>query len=352
MSKKLKVFHGLVNYGTQAGILSQELRNQGVCAFSLCYNDSYKRKIDKELLHGGNLFQKIIKHTYNLFFKFSCFCKYNTFHFYFGTSLFPFGIDLKLYRFFGKKVIMEYLGWDVQLYQFSIDKYEITNASFYKNHSLEIQKLHDIKKKKRLAFEKKHVDIQLVCAPYLSEFVVGSTVLPLAIDLKAYTFVQREIPTSEIVIMHAPTSEGNKGTKYILESIKRLTEKGYVIKMIMVNNVSHDELKNLYSECDIFIDQIIAGWYGTASIEAMATGCPTVCFLRESYFTHITYGNEIPIINAQPNTLLQVLEELIENKNKFPEISLKSRKFVEDIHDSKKVTAKLLNLYGTLWSEK
>jgi hypothetical protein len=31
------------------------------------------------------------------------------------------------------------------------------------------------------------------------------------------------------------------------------------------------------------IDQIMAGWYGTASIEAMAIGRPVICFIRESY---------------------------------------------------------------------
>jgi len=64
--------------------------------------------------------------------------------------------------------------------------------------------------------------------------------------------------------------------------------------MLLVENISHSELKEKYKECDIFVDQIVGGWYGTASIEAMAIGRPTVCFLRESYFEYIDFGPSIP----------------------------------------------------------
>ena len=60
--KKLKVFHGLVNYGMQAGVFANELRNKGIDALSVSNSDSFKRLIDVELPHGGSFFIKIIKH--------------------------------------------------------------------------------------------------------------------------------------------------------------------------------------------------------------------------------------------------------------------------------------------------
>ena len=100
---------------------------------------------------------------------------------------------------------------------------------------------------------------------------------------------------------------------------------------------------------DIFIDQILAGWYGTAAIEAMSLGRPTICFLRESYLKHINYGNQIPIINAQPSSFYKVLKETIDNKDMLQQIGLKSRKFVEEIHDVKKVTKNLILKYNSLY---
>jgi glycosyltransferase involved in cell wall biosynthesis len=153
--------------------------------------------------------------------------------------------------------------------------------------------------------------------------------------------------------MHAPTNRGNKGSKYILDAIDKLIEEKYPIKKLLIENVTHNELKKCYKECDIFVDQILSGWYGTASIEAMAIGRPTVCFIRESYFQYINYGTEIPIINAQPSNIYEVLKTLIENKEQFTEIGERSRKFVEKYHDVKSVTKRLIDIYkNEIWNKK
>ena len=149
--------------------------------------------------------------------------------------------------------------------------------------------------------------------------------------------------------MHAPTSRDNKGTSYIIQGLEKLVEEGYNIKLNLVENVSHEELIEQYIECDIFVDQILAGWYGTAAIEAMALGRPAICFLRKSYMKHIDYGDKIPIINAQPSSFYTVLKELIDNKYRLQQIGLKSRKFVEEVHDIKKVTKRLISKYNSLY---
>jgi glycosyltransferase involved in cell wall biosynthesis len=350
MVKKLKVFHGLVNYGTQAGLFAKELRNQGIQAISVTYPDKFKRQTDIELLFGGNMPQKIFKHSWNWIRRFYWFFKYNTFHFYYGTTLFPRQLDLPLFKLLGKKVIMEYLGYDVQLYQKSIEKYELTNVKFYYSHEESIKA--DKKKIKRLKWETKYLDKQLVCAPYISEFVPKSEVLPLAIDLTEYEFKSRAVPADGFIILHAPTHRGNKGTEYILSAISELKESGYNIKLNLIENISHKELKTKYLEADIFIDQIVGGWYGTAAIEAMALGIPTVCFIRASYFEYINYGNEIPIVNADPRTLTNVLKNLIDNKELLSKIGARSSEFVKKYHSIEIITERLIKIYEGLHSIK
>ncbi len=350
MVKKLKVFHGLVNYGTQAGLFAKELRKQEIQAISVTYLDKFKRQTNIELLFGGNILQKIYKYSWNLIRRFYWFFKFNTFHFYFGTTLFPRQLDLPLYKLFGKKVIMEYLGYDVQLYQKSSEKYELTNVKSYYSHEESIKL--DKKKIKRLKWETKYLDKQLVCAPYISEFVPKSEVLPLAIDLTEYEFKSRAVPCDGLVILHAPTHRGNKGTEFILRSISELKKSGYNIKLDLIENISHKELKTKYLEADIFIDQIVGGWYGTAAIEAMALGIPTVCFIRTSYFEYINYGNEIPIVNADPRNLTNVLKNLIDNKELLPKIGKLSREFVNKYHNLEIITERLIKIYKELHSVK
>src|ERR1035437_6340576 len=343
--KQLKVFHGLENYGTQAGFLAKGLREQGVKAISVVNPDKFNRFADVVLLHGGNIFQKVFKHSYNWLRKIYWFFKYNTFHFYYGNTLFPWQIDLPFYRFFGKKIIFHYLGNDVQGYKKSVDKYKWTNVKAYINKDDSL--LHDLKIEKRFAFESKYTDLQFVCAPCYSEFVPNSLVIPLAIDLNEYGF--SELPMHDIlVIMHAPTHRGNKGTDFIIEAIEKLISEGEPICFNLVENVTHDRLKEDYKKADIFIDQIMGGWYGTASIEAMALGRPVICSIRKSYFEYIDYGPEIPMIHADPDFIYDSIKYLIKNRSKLPEIGKASRRFIEKVHDVRKVTTALIKYYQNL----
>jgi glycosyltransferase involved in cell wall biosynthesis len=282
-------------------------------------------------------------------FRFFCFFKFNTFHFYYGTSLFPLRMDLPLYKLFGKKVIMEYLGTDCQLYEYSVKKYKWNNSSGQFINE-ELGKLHDKKITKRYLFEKKFIDQSFVCSPNFSEFVENSLVLPLAIDLTKYNYLP--IKEKEFIhILHAPTDKGFKGTSYIVDAVNRLIKEGHKIKLVLVENLSHDKLQEKYAECDIFIDQILAGWYGTASIEAMTAGRPVICFIRNSYFEYCNLNfKEVPIISANPDDIYEVLKNTIQlDRKTLNQIGQDSRKFVENYHDSKKVTKFLIEQYNEVW---
>jgi glycosyltransferase involved in cell wall biosynthesis len=259
----------------------------------------------------------------------------------------PRQLDLPLYRLFGKKVVMEYLGNDIQGYELSIRKYRWTNMS----HILSPAegKKYDEKIRTRVKNEIKYIDRTLVCAPVYAEFAPHAEVLSLAIDIEAIPFSPMPAFNGTFKIMHAPTSRGFKGTKYIVEAVDQLRAEGLSIEFDLVEGVPHDELLNRYRACHIFIDQILGGWYGTASIEAMAIGRPVVVSIREDYFQHIDFGNQIPAIHADPDCIVQVLRELLNRSyGDLTKRGVESRKFVEEFHSVKKVTDKLVSIYESL----
>lgn len=343
--RELRVFHGLVNYGTQAGLFAKELRNQGIEAISVITSDRYKRKIDIVLLHGTSMFERGYKHGWNWIRRFYWFFKYNTFHFYYGTSLFPLQLDLPLYRVFGKKLIFHYLGKDVKLYKYSVEKYAISNMA-YSSGSKEVALKNDEKKLKRLKYETKFADMQIVCSPVYSEFVPNAVLIPLAIDLIEYPYTEMKLD-DEIAVMHAPTSRDNKGTSFIQTAISKLISEGFKIRFILCENMPHLELKTKYMECNIFIDQVLGG-YGTAAIEAMAMGRPTISYLRHEHFNENTVPGGIPIIVAHKDNIYEVLKETIINREKLPNIGKESRRFVERNHDVRVLTNRLITYYQNL----
>lgn len=242
---------------------------------------------------------------------------------------------------------MEYLGSDVQKYGVSVGKYKWTNVRY--KQTPEEGVVTDRMIDKRLARERKYVDKLLVCAPCYSEFVTDSELLPLAIDMEQYDFTPLPEFDGSFRLMHAPTHRGNKGTSYILDAVERLKDEGYAIELDLVEGVSHEELKSRYRKCHIFIDQIVGGWYGTASIEALAIGRPTVVSIRDSYLEHFPVGPELPFFNADPDSIYEVLKSVLGlTPMQLQESAQQGREFVESVHDASVVVRKLVSIYEDL----
>jgi glycosyltransferase involved in cell wall biosynthesis len=348
MPKKLKVFYGLVNYGTQAGLLASGLREHGVDSISVVNFDPFKRQADIELKPVSKWWQKLYIYLYNYVIKIYCFFKYNTFHFYFGKTLLPNQLDLPFYRLFNKKVVIEYLGNDIRHYESLVRRYNLPeDHDYYKN-----MKEHDLKVRKRVHSENKYIDYLVSCLPTHVDFareydIEVKEVLPLALEIESIVYkpLEKKKQGETITILHAPTNRIFKGTMYIEQAIDQLKEEGYDIEFRLVENVTHEELFKEYELCDIFIDQISVGWYGTAALEAMAVGRPTCAFIDERYYQYIDYAKDIPVVNVTRDNITEQLRFLIVNQNELSNLGRKSRQFVEKYHDVKHVAQKLKTIY-------
>ena len=80
-----------------------------------------------------------------------------------------------------------------------------------------------------------------------------------------------------IRIAHAPTHFGAKGTSFVLAAIAELRAAGVAFEFDLIQGVSHDEAIARIAQCDLFIDQLLAGWYGGAAVEAMMLGKARHC---------------------------------------------------------------------------
>lgn len=333
----MKVFHGLVNYGTQAGILAQGLRDEGIDAISVVLDDSYfQRQIDINVNRDINHKNPIVRRLKRLLFLLSLFRKYNIFHFYFGRTLLPYNIDAPFYKLFRKKVVMEYLGNDVSLWLGN-------NGVDGQGRPVNRIKILKMIKKQAMQF-----DCQLVCAPCYYPCVDHSIILPLALDLSSFDYHPLDLrPGKILTIMHCPTNRRQKKSDYIEAALNRLEEEGYQFNYKCITNVSHDELKKEYITSDVVIDQLTS-WFGTVSIEAMALGRPVVAGYRSHMCHYDERYENLPIINADIYNVYQVLKDILDDKYDLEDISRRSREFVMNTHDLKNVTKQLISIYEAL----
>ena len=321
-----KVFIGNQFYGTQNYYLAKALRFVGVEAESVAFEeDPYCRPVDR-LITINNRYRR-------LRMKYALMKEYDVFIFVYGQSFFPWNLDVLILKLLRKKVFFHYLGYDIQLVKKSRKLYTWTNVDFYKNKRNHFSD--DLRKILKLYLHRVVSNSTFVCNPSLLDFSPFSQVLPLAIDINEYVGKSRIIKNkkNEFNIYHAPTSLGNKGTVYIENALEQLKLKGYKFNYVRLENVSTDNFKKVMQDCDLFIDQLLIGWYGMASVQSMALGVPTVCFYRE-HFDFSCYGgaSEIPIINANPDTIQIVLESVLKNRFDLDRISTESISFVESYH--------------------
>ena len=145
------------------------------------------------------------------------------------------------------------------------------------------------------------------------------------------------------LLIHSPTAPIAKGTAQILEVVEEL-KKELQFDFKLVQGVSHAEALSLLMNADIFIDQIKLGHYGMASLESMASGKPTVCYIKK-YVLENDLAEDMPVVNASIADLKPVLRKLISNPALRNEYGKRSRQYVELFHDVKNAVPMLIEAY-------
>lgn len=147
------------------------------------------------------------------------------------------------------------------------------------------------------------------------------------------------------LIVHSPTAPVAKGTHFILEAVEKLKSK-YDFNFKLVQNIERKKALEIMRDCDIFVDQLILGAHGAAAVEAMAFGKPVICNINEEIGKN--YPDDLPLINANPETIAEKLEMLLKNPQMRNEIGKKSRNYVEKYHDERKIAESLVETYQTV----
>lgn len=268
---------------------------------------------------------------------------YDVFHFYFGVSFLSFWrfhyIDLPILKFFKKRIVVHFRGSDIvdkQYYNY------LNNINLgEKAPQIKMSRPDQVLKVKKWT---KFADVILVSTPNLLELVPQAFLSPQLIDLKYWKTEKPPLSRTDGIlrIVHAPTRRDTKGTRFILDAIEGLKKKGYRIELVLVEDLSHEKVKEVFENCDIGIDQLLIGWHGKVAVELMMLGRPVICYIKPEYRK---YRPELPIVSANYDTLEHELEELILNEQKRIELGHKSREYAIKYHDVEKEASRLISEY-------
>jgi len=144
-----------------------------------------------------------------------------------------------------------------------------------------------------------------------------------------------------------------KCTHIYFPLIQRLRMEGYDVELIFFTDVPNKKLRYYQAQADIVVDMLTYGWFGANVREAMMLGKPAVCFLRPEWLESARkeipeYVDELPVISATPETVYDVLRDLIENPEKRREIGIRSREFAVKWHSAEAAARKFDRIYSQL----
>lgn len=267
--------------------------------------------------------------------------------------------DAKIYlphfwflKFSKKPILVEWVGSDIRnpdilmtinpFYKLEFENKEYTYLKESQSRSIRIQK--------KFQFLKATPYLGQEMTLFLNAKLFPKVIITMQkINLKEYSPKYYRFGEEPIKLIHTPSAKGAKGTKFVRKAVDNLKSR-YNIEYIEIHNKEHSEAVNAIMQADILLDQFVLGSYGIACCEALAMGKPVLCYLMDPIVNLLP--RDCPIINANPNNLQAVLENIIINPKTIYEIGVKSRQYAEKYHDSDVLAKELIHTIENLFKLK
>ena len=180
--------------------------------------------------------------------------------------------------------------------------------------------------------------------PDLRRYLPGAEFRPYA-NIDPWAITPSPVPDREkVVVAHAPSHRGIKGTDHVIAAVDGLRAEGLPIELDLIEGVSNEEALARVVAADLAVDQLNIGWYGGFAVECMALGRPVVSHIREDSPEDNPFGNELPIVRADPASVRDRLRDLVADRERLRELGRRGREFVERAHDPREVARR--NLEG------
>jgi glycosyltransferase involved in cell wall biosynthesis len=352
----LRVLHAPVNVGNQPWVLSRQERTLGLSSDLIVnYGTWLQYPADKYLSAntGVMTYRDFAVRAWN---GYSAAIQYDVLHYYFGKSFLgeyagsmfmrQFS-DLRLARRLGKTIIMTLQGCDVRQSDRNSARNSVTMCHLGKcQYAANCRSTLDPLRRKFINEVLPLCDRVFVLNPDLVNDVPKADFLPYAsVDIDSF---QPSWPTTHgpIRILHAPSDESVKGTRFVVEAIEKLKHR-WDIELILVKGLPYAEALKRYTSADLVIDQLLAGWYGGFAVEMMAMGKPVACYIRQSDLDHVpaSMRTDLPLLPLNIDSLESDIERLLLQRQQWPEWGRNSREFVFRWHNPNRIAKAIIQVY-------
>jgi glycosyltransferase involved in cell wall biosynthesis len=144
-----------------------------------------------------------------------------------------------------------------------------------------------------------------------------------------------------------------KSTHIYLPLIEQLKAEGLDVELMFFSDVPNREVRFYQSQADIVCDMLTYGFFGAGVREALMLGKPVVCYLRPEWLDQMRaeipgYVEELPVVSATPETVHDVLADLVRDPGRREELGRRGREFALKWHSAEAGARRFDSIYGNL----
>jgi len=148
-----------------------------------------------------------------------------------------------------------------------------------------------------------------------------------------------------------------KSTHVYFPLVEQLQAEGRDVELMYFTDVPNRQLRYYQVQADVFCDMLTFGWFGSTAHEAMMLGKPVICYLRPAWIENVRrevpgYVEELPVVSATPDTVREVLVELIEDPARRRELGEQGREFALKWHSAQAGARRFDEIYSELLETK
>lgn len=183
-----------------------------------------------------------------------------------------------------------------------------------------------------------------VSTPDLLAEVPDSVWCPVIADLERFASDRNAFADEKVTIMHSASDPLAKGSHYIEPALAPLLAPGQV-EYQLITGIPWAQMPRVIETADIVLSQFRDGSYGVAACEALAAGRVVVGHVLPDVRERIEEeaGLALPIVEATPDTLCDVIAELLEDREQAKRIAAAGPAYVAKVHSGRMSAGALLD---------
>jgi hypothetical protein len=165
----------------------------------------------------------------------------------------------------------------------------------------------------------------------------AATWVPIVCDVGAWASsripLERDLP----VVVHAPSKAAVKGTDLVEPALIAMHERGE-IEYRPVRGVPQRELRAIYADADIVLEQFRLGMYATSAIEAMASGCVVIGHINDFSWQKVIEltGHELPMVRSRGRDIEATIRGILSDRNPYIALAARGVEFAREAHDGRR----------------